>query len=208
MSATSDPRPGEGWFSDAYQRMALIGMAMSAPCLVLGITQAMLHQDGRLLGARHRSGAGQRPADLRGDRRDADAARRDRRDEPLADPDERPRRRRVRREDGAAARELARHERVRDLPDRGDLRRLCARAVDRAARARRADLRAARVLPADGGDDDLARRSRWHPPTRAAARLRDPLEARDRRRRLDGRRRSDASPARQTGSRACSSAPR
>jgi hypothetical protein len=49
MSATSDPRPGEGWFSDAYQRMALIGMAMSAPCLVLGVTQAMLHQDGRLL---------------------------------------------------------------------------------------------------------------------------------------------------------------
>ena len=49
MSATSDPRPSEGWFSDAYRRMALIGMAMSAPCLVLGITQALLHQDGRLL---------------------------------------------------------------------------------------------------------------------------------------------------------------
>jgi hypothetical protein len=50
MSATSDPRPQEGWFSDAYRRMALIGMAMSAPCLVLGISQALLHQDGRLLG--------------------------------------------------------------------------------------------------------------------------------------------------------------
>jgi hypothetical protein len=49
MSATSDPRPQEGWFSDAYRRMALIGMAMSAPCLILGIIQALIHQDGRLL---------------------------------------------------------------------------------------------------------------------------------------------------------------
>ncbi len=49
MSATSDPRPGEGWFADSYRRMALIGMAVSAPCLVLGILQAVLHQDGRLL---------------------------------------------------------------------------------------------------------------------------------------------------------------
>src|SRR5437762_1214481 len=49
MSATSDPRPGQGWFSDSYRRMTLIAAVLSAPCLILGIAQAILHQDARLL---------------------------------------------------------------------------------------------------------------------------------------------------------------
>ena len=49
MSATSDPRPQVGWFSESYARMTLIGAALAGPCYVLGLTQALLHADGRLL---------------------------------------------------------------------------------------------------------------------------------------------------------------
>lgn len=49
MAATSDPRPDQGWFSDSYRRMTLIAATLSAPCLVLGIAQAIVHQDSRLL---------------------------------------------------------------------------------------------------------------------------------------------------------------
>ena len=49
MSATSDPRPGEGWFDETYARMTLIGAALAGPCLMLGLIQSLLQQDGRML---------------------------------------------------------------------------------------------------------------------------------------------------------------
>ena len=50
MSQTADPRPQEAWFSQAYGRMALIGVLFSAPCFVLGVIQSLLRQDTRMLG--------------------------------------------------------------------------------------------------------------------------------------------------------------
>jgi hypothetical protein len=50
LAATTDPRPGEGWFQTAYLHMAMIGAAFAMPCLMLGIIQALLRQDAALLG--------------------------------------------------------------------------------------------------------------------------------------------------------------
>ncbi len=50
MGETSDPRPGEAWFDETYLRMTLIGASLAGPCLVLGLIQAVMQQDGRMLG--------------------------------------------------------------------------------------------------------------------------------------------------------------
>ncbi len=187
LATTSDPRPGEAWFEETYRaddrgrcRACRLPDARPPP----GAPAAgRTHARARVLAAVPGSVLLTRAAvAVR-----AHAARCDRPDEPLADPRERRRHRRVRVEDGGR---LSRPRRARArsscscLRRRGDLR---SRPLDRAARARGTRLHAARVLPADGRADDLARFGGRHPPPDPPPRRGDPVEGRDRRRRRDGR---------------------
>ena len=47
---TSDPRPEAAWFKASYQRFAVFGMLLAGPALVLGLLQALIRQDTRLMG--------------------------------------------------------------------------------------------------------------------------------------------------------------
>lgn len=47
---TSDPTPEAAWFEASYRRLAVFGMLLAGPALVLGLLQALIRQDTRLMG--------------------------------------------------------------------------------------------------------------------------------------------------------------